>query len=206
MYVTVAKRSGKIRHGRGWTGSRPSDWQDGFACPTPNSKKGQSRSSSLAPTSSSQGAPCRSVPGLWGHCLHRLLNKKSLRNIFYRTRAWWHAFTSECSKHQVVMNTKLPRVSWNRFPSRVVLSMALEAFKDLTGSSPQQPGLISHPSHLTSGILFCLTFSLKPTCCWSFTIQASKPSTLARILGPIHYKGTARYPPPARKVSRPRFS
>lgn len=93
--VTVAKRSGRTRDRRGWTGSRPPDRQDGFACPTPAPKRGQSRSSSLTSTSSWQGEPCRSVPGLWGHCLHCLLNKKSLRNIIYRPREWPHIFTSD---------------------------------------------------------------------------------------------------------------
>lgn len=75
--VAVAKRSRKTRDRRGWTSLHPLDWQDGFACPIPIPKRGQSRFSFLALTSSWQRVPCRSVLGLRGHYLHCLLNKVS---------------------------------------------------------------------------------------------------------------------------------
>lgn len=143
LYVAVAKRSRKTRGRRVWTGFHPLDRQDGFACPMPTPKRGQSRHSSLAPTSSWHGAPRRrSVLGLWGHYLHCLLNKEPQEYHLQGERC--HIFTPDCSKCLVVTNIEIPRVSWNRFPSRDVLSTSLETFQsDLIGSSLEQPCLIS---------------------------------------------------------------
>lgn len=136
----------KVKENQGrrvWTGFHPLDRQDGFACPMPTPKRGQSRPSSLAPTSSWHGAPRRrSVLGLRGHYLHCLLNKESQEYHLQGERC--HIFTPDCSKCHVVTNIKIPRVSWNRFPSRDVLSTTLETFQsDLIGSSLEQPCLIS---------------------------------------------------------------
>lgn len=137
------KRSRKTRDRRGWTGLLPLDWQDGFACPIPLPKKGQSRSSSLAPTPSWQGAPRRSVLDLWDHYLHCLLNKESQEYPLQREQR--HIFISDHSKCHVVTNIKISRVSWNWLPSRDVLSTSLEETSQshLTGSSLEQPCLIS---------------------------------------------------------------
>lgn len=143
FFVAVAKRSRRTTGRRGWTGFHPLDWQDGFACPLPTPKRGQSRSSSLAPTSSWQGGPCRrSVLGLWCHHLHCFPNKESRE--YHLQRELCHVFTSEHSKCHGATNIKISRVSWNRFPSRDVPSTSLETFQsDLTGSSFEQLCLIA---------------------------------------------------------------
>lgn len=194
--VTVAKRSGKTSDRSGWTASHPPNQQGGFACPTPTPKRGQRWSSSFAHTSSWQVVPWRSNPRLVRSLLTLSPKQKESQEP---SREWENSSTylplttSDFSKCQmVIMKSKLPRVSWNRFPSRAVLSTSLEAFKrpdwikakatlsgftaspTLSRRSDQRPEV---PAYVISpGILLCLTFSFKPMCCWPFTIQTSKSS------------------------------